>query len=80
MVDLVEHCFPPATILSEGGVTGRTGITFSSDSGTLQLCFKCHCMGLIRSRPRWTCFSVAVSRPMRVMNCRAGHTGPDSID
>ena len=21
MVDLVEHCFPPATILSEGGVT-----------------------------------------------------------
>ena len=21
MVDLVEHCFPPATILSEGGIT-----------------------------------------------------------
>ena len=21
MVDLVEHCFPPATILSEGGAT-----------------------------------------------------------
>ena len=36
------------------------GITFSSDFGTLQLLFKCHCMGLMWSRPKWTCFSVAV--------------------
>ena len=50
-----------------------TGIKFSSDSRTLQLFFKCHCMGLIC---RWTCVSVAVSRPMRDMNFWTGHTGP----
>ena len=36
------------------------GITFSSDSGTLQLCLWCHWMSLIWSWPTWTCFSVAV--------------------
>ena len=56
-----------------------TGITFSSDCGTLQLFFKCRCTGLMWSRPRWNCFSVAVRRPMRDMNCWTGHTGPDSI-
>ena len=57
-----------------------TGITFSSDSGTLQLFFKCHCMGLMWRRPKWTCFSVAESRPMRDMNCRTGHTGSYIMD
>ena len=32
------------------------GITFSGDVGTLQLFLRCHCMGLICSRPRWTVF------------------------
>ena len=42
MVDLEEHCFPPVGWSNLG-----TGITFPSDSGTLQLFFKWHCMGLI---------------------------------
>ena len=37
-------------------------------------------MGLMWSRPKCTCFSVAVSRPMRDMNCQPGQTGSDSID
>ena len=75
MVDLEAHCFPPATTLSGGWSDLGTRITFSSDSGTLHLFFKCHCMGLM-----WTCFSVADRSPMRDMNCRTGHTGPDRID
>ena len=42
------------------------GITFSSDSDTLTLFLRCHFMGLICS---WlTCFSVAVSKPIRDIN------------
>ena len=90
-VNICRACFsgcngwPGSTLLSYrhnfkwGWSDLGTGITFSSDSGTLQLFFKCHCMGLIWSRPRWTCFSVGVSRPMRDMNCQTGHTGPDKI-
>ena len=44
------------------------GITFSSDSGTLQLFLRCHCMGLMCSQPRGSCFSVAVNKPIRDMN------------
>ena len=72
MVDLGAHCFPPATILN--GVE-QTGITFSSDSETLQFCLRCHCMGLIWSLPRWTCFSVAVN-PMRDISCQTGQVSP----
>ena len=56
MVDLEAHCFPPATTLDGGGGIWGAGITFSSDSGTLQLFFECHCMGLMCSRPKWTYF------------------------
>ena len=35
-------------------------------------------MGLIWSRPRWTCFSVAVNNPMRGINCQTGQVGPVS--
>ena len=51
------------------------GIIFSRDSGTLQLFLRCHCMGLMCSRPRWTCFSVAVKRPIKDMNCLTGQAG-----
>ena len=48
------------------------GITFSSDSGTLQLFLRCHCIGLMCSQPRWTCFSVAINRPIKDMNWHEG--------
>ena len=91
-VKICRACFrgcngwPRSTLLSSshhlrwGWRDLGTGITFSSDSGTLQLFFMCHCMGLMWSRPKWTCFSVAMSRPMRDMNCRTGQTGSDSMD
>ena len=60
MVDLEVHCLPVATTLDGVGDLGM-GITFSSDSGIFQLFFKCHCIGLIWSQPRQTCFSVAVN-------------------
>ena len=44
-------------------------IRFSGGSGTLQWFFKCHWIGLMRSVPRWTCFSVAVKRPTRDIQC-----------
>ena len=33
-------------------------------------------MGLIWIRPMWTCFSVAVNRPMRDLNCQNGQMYP----
>ena len=45
------------------------GMTFSRTSGTCQCFFKCHWMGLMCKRPDTTCFSVAVRRPIRDMNC-----------
>ena len=54
-------------------------ITFSSDSGTLQLLLRCHCMGLIWGQPRWNCFSVAVSKPITDMNCWTRQASSDSI-
>ena len=44
MVDLEAHGLPAATILAEGGVNWD----HLSDSGTLQLFIKCHCIGLMR--------------------------------
>ena len=41
------------------------GITISSNSGTLQMIVRCHCMGLLWSGPRWTCFPMAVTKPIR---------------
>ena len=32
-------------------------------------------MSLIWSRPRWTCFSVAVNSPMSDISCRTGQAG-----
>ena len=49
-------------------------ITFSGDSGTLQL-FLNLVMDLIWSPPRWTIFAVAVSSPMRDINCRSRQIG-----
>ena len=47
MAGLAVHFLPETSILGEGGATLVWGITFSRDSGTLQLFFKYHCMGLI---------------------------------
>ena len=52
-------------------------MTFSSDSGSLQLFLVCHCMGLMCSLPTWTCFSVAVSRAIKDMNCWTKQAGWD---
>ena len=41
----------------------------SRDSGMCQFCLRCHWMGLMCNLPNGTCFSVAVRRPMRDMNC-----------
>ena len=76
MVDLVAHCFPPATTLDGGGGTWERVSPFPVILGPSS----CHCMGLMCSHPKWTCFSVAVRRPMRDMNFRTGHTGSDIID
>ena len=51
------------------------GITFSNDSGILQLLLRCHWMGLICNLPRWTCFSVAFKRPIKDMNSRTEQVG-----
>ena len=51
------------------------GMVFSSISGTLQLFLRCHCMGLICNLPKCTCFSVAVSSPIRDIRFQAVHTG-----
>ena len=55
------------------------GMVFSSVSGTLQLFLRCHCMGLICSLPKCTCFSVAVNSPIRDIRFRTGHIGFDKI-
>ena len=80
MVDLEAHCFPPATTLDGGGGIWGPGSPFPVTLGPSSCFFKCHCMGLMCSRPKWTCFSVAVSRPMRDMNCQTGQSGSDNID
>ena len=80
MVDLEEHCFPPATTLSEGGVTWERVSPFlvilvpssCSSSATVWVSCEVDLGGLV--------FSVAVRSPIRDINCRTGHTGPDRID
>ena len=54
------------------------GITFSSDSGTLPSFFKCYFISLIWSRPRWTCFAVAVNNPIRDITCQTRQVGLES--
>ena len=61
MVDREAHCFPPATILSGGGAIWELVSPFlvtlepaSCPSGTVWVSYG----------DLWTCFSVAVSRPM----------------
>ena len=54
------------------------GIIFSKNPGALQLFFKSHCMGLMRSQPKRTCFSVAVSNPIRDISCWAGQASLES--
>ena len=76
MVDLGAHCFPPATILNGGGATWGLVSPFLVILGFLQFYLRCHCMGLIWSRPRWTCFSVAVNNPMMDISCWAGQVSP----
>ena len=51
------------------------GIAYSSDSGTLQLIFKCHSIGLMWRRLRWTCFSVTVSNLITGISCQTRHVG-----
>ena len=54
MVDLEAHCL----------LQPVSEMTFSMDSGTLQLILRCHIMCPMWRWPRRTCFSVGVSRPM----------------
>ena len=56
MVDLEAHCFPPATTLDGGGGIWGPGSPFPVTLGPFSCFFKCHCMGLMCSRPKWTCF------------------------
>ena len=55
------------------------GMVFSIVSGTLQLFLRCHCMGLMCKLPKCTCFSVAVSNPIKDISVRTRHTGLDMI-
>ena len=54
------------------------GITFSSNTETIQLFLKSHCIGLIWRQPRWTCFSVAVSNSIWDISCQTRQVSLES--
>ena len=64
-----EIKLPLGATIQSVGRDFRNGITLSSDFGIFQRFFRFHWTGLMWSRSRWTCFSVAINRPTSDMSC-----------
>ena len=73
VVDLQEHCFPPATTLSGSGAIWEL-VSHFLVTLVLSSCFS--------SATVWVSCEVDLGGLvfLRNMKCRTGHTGPDSID